>query len=91
MFRTNVTIYHHLISQAGWNRCNLPIYLSSSPRIEGCHCGPWETPSAWNRGPCLQYCMSICGNKWIDALHAAQIELLVSSMQNQVGWFVFLV
>ena len=28
MFRTNVTIYHHLISQAGWNRCNLSIYLS---------------------------------------------------------------
>ena len=25
MFRTNVTIYHHLISQAGWNRCNLSI------------------------------------------------------------------
>ena len=25
---TNVTIYHHLISQAGWNRCNLYIYLS---------------------------------------------------------------
>ena len=25
---TNVTMYHHLISQAGWNRCNLSIYLS---------------------------------------------------------------
>ena len=23
MFSTNVTIYHHLISQAGWNSCNL--------------------------------------------------------------------
>ena len=29
MFSTNMTIYHHLISQAGWNRCNLSIYLSS--------------------------------------------------------------
>ena len=29
MFRTNVTINHHLISQAGWNRCNLSIYPSS--------------------------------------------------------------
>ena len=28
MFSTNVTIYHHLISQAGWNRCNLSIYIS---------------------------------------------------------------
>ena len=28
MFSTNVTIYHHLISQAGWNRCTLSIYLS---------------------------------------------------------------
>ena len=28
MFSTNVTIYHRLISQAGWNRCNLSIYLS---------------------------------------------------------------
>ena len=28
MFSTNVTIFHHLISQAGWNRCNLSIYLS---------------------------------------------------------------
>ena len=27
MFSTHVTIYHHLISQAGWNRCNLSIYL----------------------------------------------------------------
>ena len=25
---TNVTMYHHLISQAGWNGCNLSIYLS---------------------------------------------------------------
>ena len=30
MFRTTVTIYPHLISQAGWNRCNLSIYLSCS-------------------------------------------------------------
>ena len=29
MFSTNVTFYHHLISQAGWNRCNLSIYLCS--------------------------------------------------------------
>ena len=28
MFSTNVTIYHHPISQAGWNRCYLSIYLS---------------------------------------------------------------
>ena len=28
MFSTNVTIYHRLISQAGWNRCNLSIYIS---------------------------------------------------------------
>ena len=28
MFSTHVTIYHHLISQAGWNRCNLFISLS---------------------------------------------------------------
>ena len=28
MFSTNVTIYHHLISQAGWNRYNLSLYLS---------------------------------------------------------------
>ena len=35
--------------------------------------------------------MSICGNTWTDALHAAHFELLVSSVQNQVGWPVFLV
>ena len=35
--------------------------------------------------------MSICGNTWTDALHAAHFELLVSSVQNQVGWSVFLV
>ena len=28
MFSTNEKIYHRLISQAGWNRCNLSIYLS---------------------------------------------------------------
>ena len=32
MFSTNVTIFHHLISQAGWNRCNLSIYLSTRSR-----------------------------------------------------------
>ena len=26
MFSTNVPIYHHHISQAGWNRCNVSIY-----------------------------------------------------------------
>ena len=35
--------------------------------------------------------MSICGNTWTDALHAAHFQLLVSSVQNQVGWSVFLV
>ena len=35
--------------------------------------------------------MSICGNIWTDALHAAHFELLVSSVHNQVGWSVFLV
>ena len=30
MFSTHVTISHRLISQAGWNRCNLFIYLSCS-------------------------------------------------------------
>ena len=29
---TNVTMYHHLISQAGWNRCNLSISLSRHDR-----------------------------------------------------------
>ena len=29
MFSTNVAIYHHLISQAGWKRCNL--FIPSSP------------------------------------------------------------
>ena len=43
---------------------------------------------AYPRGPCLQYCMSICGNTWTDALHAAHFELLVSSVQIQVGWSV---
>ena len=28
--------------------------------------------------------MSICGNTWTDALHAALFELLVSSVQKQV-------
>ena len=28
VFSTNGTIYHPLISQAGWNRCNPSIYLS---------------------------------------------------------------
>ena len=28
---TIVTIYHHFISQAGWNICNLSIYLSYPP------------------------------------------------------------
>ena len=30
MLSTNVTIYHHLISQAGWNRCKLSIYFSQT-------------------------------------------------------------
>ena len=46
---------------------------------------------AYPRGPCLQYCLSICGNTWTDALHAAHFELLVSSVQNQVGWSIFIV
>ena len=44
---------------------------------------------AYPRGPCLQYCMSICGNTWTDALHAAHFELRVSSVLNQVGWSNF--
>ena len=35
--------------------------------------------------------LSICGNTWTDALHAAHFELPVSSVQNQVGWSVLLV
>ena len=35
--------------------------------------------------------MSICGNTWTDALHAAHFELLLSSVQNQVGWSIFIV
>ena len=35
--------------------------------------------------------MSICGNTWTDALHAAHFELLLSSVQNQVGWSIFMV
>ena len=35
--------------------------------------------------------MSMCGNTWTDALHAAHFELLFSSVQNQVGWSFFLV
>ena len=35
--------------------------------------------------------MRICGNTSTDALHAAHFELLVSSVQNQVGWSVFFV
>ena len=46
---------------------------------------------AYPRGPCLQYCMSIWGNTLTDALHAAHFELLVSSVQDQVGWSVFLI
>ena len=37
MFSTNVTIIHHLISQAGWNRCNLSIYLSIFCQEDGCN------------------------------------------------------
>ena len=35
MFSTNVTIFHHLISQAGWNRCNLSIYYCGQCSILG--------------------------------------------------------
>ena len=35
--------------------------------------------------------MSICGNTWTDALHAAHFELLLSRVQNQVGWSIFIV
>ena len=35
--------------------------------------------------------MSICGNTWTDALHAAHFELLLPSVQNQVGWSIFIV
>ena len=35
--------------------------------------------------------MSICGNTWTDALHAAHFELLLSSVQNQVGWSILIV
>ena len=41
MFSTNVTIYHHLISQAGWNRCYLSIYLSIYHRSFICLL-PWS-------------------------------------------------
>ena len=44
LFSTNVTIYHHLISQAGWNGCNLSIYLQKACRVLFCidrtHQGP---------------------------------------------------
>ena len=33
----------------------------------------------------------ICGNTWTDALHAAHFELLLPSVQTQVGWSIFIV
>ena len=33
-----VTMYHHLISQAGWSRYNVSIYLSIAPRRTQIHC-----------------------------------------------------
>ena len=41
IFSTNVTIYNHLISQAGWHSCDLSIYLSiylSWPGFSENHC-----------------------------------------------------
>ena len=35
--------------------------------------------------------MSICGNTWTHALHAAHFELPLSSVQKQVGWSIFIV
>ena len=39
----NMTMYQHLISQAGWNRCNLSIYLEA--RFSERSGGPLVTPS----------------------------------------------
>ena len=39
----------------------------------------------------MGYVCSICGNTWTGALHAAHLKLLVSSVQPQVGWSIFLV
>ena len=41
---TEVTIDHHLINQAGWDRCNLSIYLLLSLSISICqqkNCSNW--------------------------------------------------
>ena len=43
MFSTHVTIYHHLISQAGWNRSNLSIYLALFYTM--------SNPLSWDRSP----------------------------------------
>ena len=72
---------HHLISQAGWNRCNLEqvMVARGNPLL------------AYTRGPCLQHCMSGCSNTWTDASHAAQLGLLMSNrVRLGVGWSVLI-
>ena len=52
--------------------CRSGAPAAEQPRINGMALvASGKSSLAYPRGPCLQYCLSICGNTWTDALHAA--------------------
>ena len=55
------------------------------------HCGQWEIFFGLSSGPLITMtCMSIRGNTWTDALHAARFSCLTLSLYpSEVGWFLY--
>ena len=55
------------------------------------HCGQWEIFFDLSSGPLItRTCMSIRGNTWTDALHAARFSCLTLSLYPlEVGWFLY--
>ena len=58
--------HHNVPCVQTWATCSKTTFLSKD-----CHCGQWDNSITPTSAPLLAFCMSICGNRWIDALHAA--------------------
>ena len=70
---TNVTMYHHLISQAGWNSCNLSIYLSWFLDTVGVHMFHLVFTIS---SLCLYQCCTVRGTRIIRYAYRTRIYVL---------------
>ena len=71
--------------------CRSGAPAAEQPRINGMALWPVGTFFGLSSGPLITVtCMSIRGNTWTDALHAARFSCLTLSLYHlEVGWFLY--